>query len=322
MIRLLSIAAFLVISLVACQKPFDVMYPYDGDKFVMYAELDSDQAVRVRIDRTYPPTGAVRFDDSFLNQTMVTLYEDGKLIDTLQREGKADFVSSKNSPKLTVGKFYSVRAIAPNFKDAISVNELLLPKPSITGISALEGTVPALLNPQIPAKVLVIKLNNIPKNSAYIRFDITANYNNISTSADVASPLYSLDIDNPCIVSTRKEYLFKTDCIRENEEIRFFVESIGGLQLQDQPRFPIIEQFPVNGQPQTPILEGNQEINNIDVKISAVNAIYHDFHTNFRQENGIFAVLEGIGTTVTNVKNGYGAILCSNAVERNIKLED
>lgn len=327
MIRSLSIAVFLSIALVACQKPFDVAFPYDGDKFLMYAELDSDQAVRVRIDRTYPPTGAVRFDDSFLNQTVVTLYEDGELIDTLQREGKADFVSSKNSPKLTVGKFYSVRATAPNFSEAISINELMLPKPNISEISVLKDEVPSLLNPQIPAKVLIIKLNNVPQKSAYIRFEITGNYNDIRTSASVSSPLFSVDIDNPCITQGgRRDYLFKTDCIRKNEEIRFFVTKVGTLQTQSQFPDPDQTQFPINGQPQPPgpppFQDGNREINNIDVKISAVNAIYHDFHVNFSQESGIFAVLEGIGLTVTNVKNGYGAILCNNAVERNIKLED
>lgn len=302
--KLFLICFVLFTGLIACQKPFDVAYPYDGDKFVIYGELDSDEVVRVKIDKTYPPTGAIIFDNSFLDQTLVTLYEDGQLIDTLRRLENSNFFTSLIGTKPKAAKSYAVKATGRNLKEAISENEFMLSKPSIAEISVLKDRVPSALNPQIPAVVVVVKLDNIPKNSAYIRFKLTAKYNDIRTSADVSSPKSSLDFENPCIVQTLSEYIFKTDCIRENEELRFLVESIGGLQSQ-----PFSQE------------RGNREINNIDVNISTVTTTYHDFFTNVRQENGIFAVLEGIGSTFTNVNNGYGAVLCVNATERNIKVQ-
>ena len=305
MIRNIS-KTFIVIYflLSACSKPFDVEYPFEGDRFVMYTTLDSDEVIQVKLDKTYPPTGKVEFEYGFLKETVVTLYENGVLIDTLKRVNTSFFQSTKRT-KPTIGSYYSIKAEAPDFLSAISEDELLLPKVEIAEISVDDRKVPSPLNPDTPAHVVRIKLKSIPKNVAYIEFNLTGKFNDIATSANVSSPIYSNDIDNPCVVQVRNDYLFKSDCIKEGQEIVFLVESMGTLQIF-QPGF-----YPT----------GPDTVNNIDVEINTVNQSYFDFHTNFFQENGLFAALEGINATVTNVKNGYGAILCRNGNQINIKID-
>lgn len=295
------VACFL---LSACSKPFDIEFPYEGDRFVMYTTLDSDEVVQVKLDKTYPPTGRVEFENAFLGETLVTLYENGVLIDTLQRFSTNFFKSAKGT-KPKEGAYYSIKAEALDFLTAVSEDELLLPKVEIAEITVDDRKVPSPLNPGIPAYVVRVKLKNVPKNVAYIEFVLTGMFNDIATSANVNTPTYSVDIDNPCVVAG-SDYLFKTDCLKEGEEIEFLVESRGALQIFQSGFYPT--------SPDT--------INNIDIEINTVNQTYFDFHTNFFQENGIFAVLEGINATVTNIKNGYGAILCRNVNKKNIKIED
>lgn len=285
----------LFICFASCEKVLNVTLPYEGNKFVIFGELSPESIVSIQVERTFPPTGDVTFSNSYLNSTQVVLIEDGQEVDELKRMGSSTMFSSTKLYKPKVGKTYKVRVEAPEFSTAESESVIIPPPITITNFGFAEREVFSPLNQQIPTKLLSINFEALPSTATYFVAEIIGLHNQKTTSANVISDMTIPDFGSPCAFTfTSQKQIFNGECFnKEQNTINFFIELEGATEISTN-------QFQ------------QKEIDAVSINLSSTNKFYFDFYSKLRPTEGIFKAFETSRATVTNIKNGYGAILAKN----------
>jgi hypothetical protein len=285
----------LFICFVSCEKALNVTLPYEGNKFVIFGELSPESVVSIQIERTFPPTGEVTFSNSYLNSIKVVLIEDSQEVDELKRVDNSTIFYSAKLYKPKVGKTYKVRVEAPDFLTAESEPVLIPPPIKITNFGFAEKEVFSPLNQQVPTKLLSINFEELPATATYFVAEIVGVYNQNSTSANVISDMTIPDFGSPCAFTfTSRKQIFNGECFNKQQNtVSFFVELEGTAETS-------INQFQ------------QKKIDAVSIKLSSTTKFYLDFYSQLLPTEGIFKAFETSRATVTNIKNGYGAILTKN----------
>jgi Domain of unknown function (DUF4249) len=285
----------ILICCLSCEKVLDVTLPYEGNKFVIFGELSPQNLVSVQVERTFPPTGEVTFNNDYLSTTKVTLIEDNKEIEILKRIGISTIFSSEGLYKPKLGKAYKVRVEAAGFITAESKPNIIPAPIEINNVAFAGKEVVSPLNQQIPTKLLTIDFGKIPEDATYFLAEIVTLYKNKETSANVISDLTIPEFASPCVYDyTSKKKIYNSECFNKKENrINFFVE------LEDS---------------------NQKQIDKVSINLSSTNKFYLDFYSNLNPTEGLFKAFQTSRPTVTNINNGYGAILTKNSVTVNLKL--
>ena len=90
---------------------------YEGDKLVIYSELNPDSLISLSLSKSYPVVGNYNFDKDIKNAT-ITLFEDSLLIGQMYYQS-AGLYKSTFYPK--IGHTYYFRVKVPGFPDAYSL---------------------------------------------------------------------------------------------------------------------------------------------------------------------------------------------------------
>ncbi len=292
---------FLCFIFLACENEINVSLPYEGDKFVLFSELSPNKIIDIKIDRTYPATGKFDLDNSYLNKTIVELYENNKIVDTLKRTGISNIFSSKNNIKPQVGNSYFFKIKAQGFITAVSKMQTI-PKPlEISYIGFSDEKVKSPLNVGTPTKLLIIRFKKLSEQNQYLAINIEGQYNGKVTSSNVIASKVPAEFGDPCfydLASFLKVY--NANCYNKDEnEINFYIELIGGTQT---PPY------------------GNFKINNLKINIGVTDSFYYDFISNYSPPDGIFKAFQPVNPTITNVNNGFGGVFGKNEYILNFKV--
>lgn len=286
---------FVVLACLSCEKVLNVTLPYEGNKFVIYGELSPQNVISVQIERTYPPTGEVEFTMDYLNETQVILLEDSKEIETLKRIANTTIFTSAKQFKPKEGKSYQIRVKAPNFFTALSEPQTIPPPVQIKRAGFVDKVVFSPLNERTPTKFLEIEFEKPSTKGIYLVSELVAQYQGMNTSSNIISDMTIPEFGNPCIYpySSRRK-IFNGDCFtKERNILNFFVELKGTA-----------ETLPNQYQEVT--------VDAVSIKLSSSNKFYLDFYSQLSPTEGIFKAFETARKTVTNIKDGYGAILVKN----------
>ncbi|MFT7249653.1 MAG: hypothetical protein ACI97P_002434 [Arcticibacterium sp.] len=258
---------------------------------------------QVKVDKTYPPTGEVRFNKQFLESTKVDIYEDSVFLETLTKATpNSSLFNSSEFNKPLEGHSYQIRVSSDLIPEASSNPEPLLPALKIDSVWASDESAASPLNPRIPTKLINVSLSDISSSIPYLMFEIRGYQDNVVTSANIVSAEDFGELENPCVYSyTSSKKFFKRSCYDSNKTVfQFYAETEGGLQ-------------------EAPF--GNGDINRIEVIVSSVNDSYFDYYYKMNEPLNFFTVFEGVNPTYTTFQNGYGAILTKNSGQKNLSLE-
>lgn len=285
----------LFIGCLSCERALNVTLPYEGNKFVIFGEFSQQDVIKVQVERTFPPTGEVTFSNDYLNTVKVTLIEDNQVIEVLKRvENSTTFLSTQlYKPK--VGRIYQIRVEAPDFVTAESEPQLIPLPLKISSFAFADKEVSSPLNQKTPTKLLVIEFEKPSTNGTYFVAEINALYKGKMMFTNIISDMTIPEFGSPCAYTfNSRRQIFNGDCFnKETNKLNFFVELEGTAEV-----------LPDNFERRT--IEG------LNIKLSSTSRFYLDFYSNLSPTEGIFKAFESSRPTVTNIKNGYGAVLAKN----------
>lgn len=152
----------MVVCCSSCQKEIDVRFPFEGTRFLLFGVLESDQIIQVKVNKTYPPNGEVLFSDSFLDSTVVSLYEDGVFVETLKQSPSDKHVFQSKENRAKVGRNYEIKVENPHIPPVTSRLETLLEGIKIDSVWFDPKPVLSPINPRIPTKMIHVSLSGIP----------------------------------------------------------------------------------------------------------------------------------------------------------------
>lgn len=287
------IAIVLLLSVFSCQeKRINDILPYEGNKLVLFAELSPKRVIQLEVERTYPPTGRFLFDYSYLDNCTVELYENNKLIETLKRVGKSVLFKSTTSTRPKESNAYHFVVKTDDFPAATSIPQMI-PKPvNIVNARFSEKKVTSPLNPSTPSKLLEVELESTEAENGYIIAEIQGTFQGNFTSSNVSDINDSGESTNPCVYNDGSRLKFyDTRCLKVSNLFSYIIEINGNVQVQPYPR---------------------EDIDQVEVKFSNVNDFYFSFFKDNVQPTGIERVFELSKPTITNIENGYGAVLAKN----------
>lgn len=296
------ISLILTVLLFSCEKDLSVDFPFEGERFLIYSEFENGEIFKVKVDKTYPPTGEILFEKSFLDSVEVEIYEDGLFLEKLTHAGPSSHLFySKNNNRARPGHTYQVKARSSQIPEVSSIPEILLPVVQIDSIWLTEGTYFSPLNPSISAYLVNISVSNIADKVPYLFFETNSYSQNVRTSSNFSSLDDLGELESPCTFGGSLSRFFKTTCFdRKNTVFQFYAEAVGGTQ----------------GPPYM-----NAEIDRIEFKISAVNKSYFDYTYLQNDRLDFFSIFEGVNPTYSTFDDGYGAILTKNTVTKSIKID-
>ncbi|SOE21970.1 protein of unknown function [Spirosomataceae bacterium TFI 002] len=287
----------------ACQEQkLGVVLPFEGSKFVLYSELSPNKVVDVVVERTYPPTGSFDFDSEFLDITRVDLYENNVFVDSLSRVGNTNSFKSNTGFKPSVGKGYYFVVSGEGFEDAQSETQSIPDPVRINSIVFSNENVVSPLNPSIPSRLLEIELDGNSLKEGYLIAEIRGMYKGHETSSNVIDVRDAGELTNPCMYNLASYLKFyDVKCLNKGvNKLSYIVEMNGSVQVSGF---------------------GNQNVDSFRIKLSTVSTFYYDFYKKNIQPDGIFKAFEPTQKTLTNVKNGYGAVLGKNEQVQFIRVQ-
>jgi hypothetical protein len=278
---------------VSCEDQLNVTLPYDGNRFVLYSELSPNKVVDIKVERTYPPTGKFDLDNTFQNTTKVELYENEKWKETLVRNKATNMYISPSGYKPVVGKSYYFKVKADGFQDAKSKPQIIPNPIEVSSVGFSDEKVTSPLNVSSPTKLLKIKFKKVDQDNLYVAVEITGRYNEINTSNNIISTKSPAEFGDPCIYDLASYLkIYNTKCYnKEENEITFYIEMLGYTELPKP---------------------GEKTITDLKIKLSIVSSFYYDYISTYNPPDGIFKAFQPINPTLTNIENGFGAVLGKN----------
>ncbi len=124
--RLLKYLFFLSIIVPACTKqiPFEDQFSFEGEKIVLFAQLNPDSIVRVSVSKSFPTFESAQFGELVLPNARVEFYEDNNLVEILEYTDNSFFISI-NGLQPIPGKSYHFKVSHPDLNDVESLPETI-----------------------------------------------------------------------------------------------------------------------------------------------------------------------------------------------------
>lgn len=124
--KILKYLLFFCTILSACTKeiPYENQFPFEGEKIVLFAQLNPNSVVQVSVSKSYAPFEAVLPEELELPDAQVKLYEDNSLVEVLEYTNNSLFISA-NELRPVPGKSYHFKVSHPNLNDVESIPETI-----------------------------------------------------------------------------------------------------------------------------------------------------------------------------------------------------
>ena len=272
----------------SCKKVLDDTLPYANDKLVLFAIVSPASKLTITVERTYPPTGKIIFNDEYLTSVQGELYEDGKEVGKFTRLAGTQF-GVNYIPK--EGKMYFVKMRAKDFEEASSTPVSIPEKPIINSVVFNEKYV-SPTNPEVESKKLSVSLSDTKDKKNYYSMELISRSKDDKITINDYRYLDKLkDIQDNCINSVLLEWLFNDICFENQTKIFNFSVSKQGYE---QPSGKVVDATVMR------------------LKVKNISEGYYKYLTTKVYKLDFLQVFSPIKPQFTNVKNGYGAVVSMN----------
>jgi hypothetical protein len=286
------------ILLFSCEKELDIDLPYDGDKLVVFGVLCPDKIITIKLTKTVPPTGLNELGEG-VNNAIVKLFEEGKMVEILKYTSKGDYVSPSNfMPK--VGKKYYIEAKAEGFPEITSEPEIIPSKVQSIDFTFGED-ITSPVSAGTPAKRLVLEFDDdisetdfyaiIPEVSSKDRILVVNAFN---LARNFGSPADACGFDGNGNI-----FCYTDVCFSGKAKSKIGVEIKGGLQGKD---FDF----------QNPDTYNKKDADKIIFRIRKITKNYYDYILTDGELDGIFKAFVPTISRQSNIKGGYGVLVAYN----------
>jgi hypothetical protein len=213
--------------------------------------------------------------------------------ETLVRNKATNMYISPSGYKPVVGQSYYFKVKADGFQDAKSKPQIIPNPIEVSSVGFSDEKVTSPLNVSSPTKLLKIKFKKVDQDNLYVAVEITGRYNEINTSNNIISTKSPAEFGDPCIYDFASYLkIYNTKCYnKEENEITFYIEMLGYTELPKP---------------------GEKTITDLKIKLSIVSTFYYDYISTYNPPDGIFKAFQPINPTLTNIENGFGAVLGKN----------
>jgi hypothetical protein len=228
-----NLAYFLAISIFvlfgSCEKKLDIELPYQGKELVIFSFLSPDDVVAVKVDRTYPPTGDITFEEG-IETAEVAFYENGIFLENLVHTSKGNYLSPSGiKPK--EGNVYHVNVKAPDYPEASSIPEKIPGLVDITNYNFDEPTT-SLFSNDIEARKLVINFPDTAVEENFYTLQITGSYKQVPVAINTFYTDRPVGVADVCSFRGNwNKYTWKDACFNgQSYKITIGAETEGSLQ--------------------------------------------------------------------------------------------
>ncbi len=122
--KILNYLLFLSIIIAACSKeiPYEEQFPFEGEKIVLFAELNPDSIVQVSVSKSFGTFEGVLPDSVTLPDAQVELYENNTFLEVLEYTDNSFFVSTNEFRPIS-GNSYHFKVSHPELDSIESIPE-------------------------------------------------------------------------------------------------------------------------------------------------------------------------------------------------------
>jgi hypothetical protein len=278
-----------------CQKrELDVALPYDGDKLVIFSELNPDKSVRLYLNQTYPPTGKFTVKQG-LAGAEVDLLENGIFKERLTYSDSGLYVS-KIGFKPIIGNFYSFEVKLNNYPNT-STQPVEIPQ-SVVKVKVVFGkdTVPSTFTGE-NARKLEVEWDDVESRRNYYVVGIDGEYKNQFLLVNTFVIGKDGEIEDGCSFRrNRNRFVFQDICFPlQQVKANFGIAPNGFLQGLNNA-----------------FGDARRNADAYKVSISNVSESYFRWLQDELQPEDIFLAFQLPKSRFSNVNNGYGIVVASN----------
>ncbi|MEZ4905991.1 MAG: DUF4249 family protein [Spirosomataceae bacterium] len=285
-----------VILLQECQKrELKVELPYDGDKLVIFSELNPDRVVSLYLNQTYPPTGKFTVKKG-LSGAEVDLLENGIFKERLTYADSGVYVS-KMGLKPKTSQSYSFKVKLKGYLDAdtqpVEIPQSVLNPEVVLG----KDTIPSVYISKAARKLELEWIDNENGKNNYIVI-IEGKYQNQDLGTSSFRIGKDSEVEDGCSFSrNRNRYVFQDVCF-PNQKLKtsFGLDTFGALQ-------------------NLPTSYTGSRLRDADaykVSIANISESYFRWLQDELQPEGVFLAFQTPQNRFSNVNNGYGIVIASN----------
>jgi len=278
-----------------CQKrELGIEIPYDGDKLVIFSELNPDRVVSLYLNQTYPPTGRFTTKQG-LAGAEVDLLENGIFKERLTYSDSGIYVS-KMDLKAKVGSFYSFKVKLSGYPDADS-QPVEIPQGVLNSKVALgKDTIPSTFTGEV-ARKLEVEWADVESRRNYYVVGIDGEYKNQFLLVNTFIIGKDGEVEDGCSFRrNRNRFVFQDVCFPlQKIKTNFGIAPNGFLQGLN------------NG-----FGNARRDTDAYKISIANISGSYFRWLQDELQPEDIFLAFQTPQNRFSNVNNGYGIVLASN----------
>lgn len=163
-----TIIYIFLFALTSCEKELNVVFPYVGDKLIVFAELKLDAPIRAQISKTSNPNESINLNN-YIDDLIVLVKKGETIFDTLRYVNNNVYLG--NNIVNVAGK-YSIIIISKELGE-IESEEIESIQPNFNLQVKNNGKVVSKLNPSVKTNRFEIKVFGSVENGYYYKVNVT-----------------------------------------------------------------------------------------------------------------------------------------------------
>lgn len=279
-----------------CQKrEINKELPYIGENLVVFCELNPDKLVSIYVNKTYPPTGKFVVNQK-LDGAKVDLFENDILIERLSYSDSGKYIS-KNNIKPKPGSFYSFEVKLSNFPP-LSTQPVEIPQNVVKSkVFFGKDTIASTFSGEI-ARKLDVEWDDVDNRQNYYLVGIDGEFENQFLLVNTFIVGKNGELEDGCnFRRNRNRFVFQDLCFPlQTVKVNFGLSTKGFLQNLNNSS-----------------INAHRDADSYKISISNISESYFRWLQDEIQPEDIFLAFQLPKNRFSNVKNGYGVVVASNA---------
>ena len=281
------------------ERGISLKLPYEGDKLVLFGQVNAADTVQLEVQKTYPPTGTSTYIDGVANAT-VSLFDEGGFLEKLSYHSKGIYKSGSGL-KWQAGRRYKIKVEAPDFPPASTELEMMPPAPVVRSYE-FGRSIDSKLNPGTPSKELIISIEDNPNEDNYYMVIVRRSIGKDTFGMnifDLDRPMD--DFEDPCQFSYRSNIVL-SDLCAENGKIILRK----GIELNDQFGKDV----------------DWTALDKVTVSTRQINKSHYEFCKSYYTESDLITAFMPPFPRYTNITGGYGIFTGYNEIKKEFILKE
>ncbi|KQS27903.1 DUF4249 domain-containing protein [Dyadobacter sp. Leaf189] len=294
---IIILLSFLI--LVGCkERGVNLQLPYEGDKLVLFGQVNTTDTVRIEVQKTYPPTDKSTYIEGIANAT-VGLFDEHGFLETLKYHSKGIYMSGSGRKWLS-GSRYRIEVEAPGLPPASTALEMMPTAPVVINYE-FGRSIDSKFNPGTPSKELIISIQDHLNEENYYMVIVKRSIgkDTFGTSIfDLDRPMD--DFEDPCQFRYRSNIVL-SDLCAENGKIILRK----GVELNDQFGKEV----------------DWTALDKVTVSTRQISKSYYEFCKTYYTESELITAFMPPFPRYTNITGGYGIFTGYNEITKEFILK-